>query len=42
MRNEPAIADQILDCFPAGTYALTGLLRLLDIVESRAIPTAAV
>jgi len=42
MRNEPTIADQILDCFPAGTYALTGLLRLLDIVESRQIPTAAV
>ena len=42
MLNEPAIADQILDCFPAGTYALTGLLRLLDIVESRDIPTAAV
>jgi VWA domain containing CoxE-like protein len=37
-----SLADQILDCFPSGTYALSGLLRLLDIVESRDIATAAV
>lgn len=37
-----SIADRILDCFPGGTYALTALLRLLDIVESEAVPTAAV
>mgnify|MGYP003335940025 CR=1 FL=1 len=37
-----ALTDRILDCFPSGSYALTALLRLLDIVESRAIPTAAV
>ena len=42
MTTTRSIPDQILDCFPAGTYALTGLLRLLDIVESLDIPTAAV
>ena len=36
------IADRILDCFPSGSYALGALLRLLDIVESTEIPTAAV
>ena len=33
---------QILDCFPSGTYSLTGLLRLVDIVESDRVPSAAV
>ena len=37
-----AITDRILDTFPSGSYALTALLRLLDIVESPAVPTAAV
>ena len=37
-----SVADRILDCFPGGTYALTALLRLLDIVESDEVPTAAV
>jgi hypothetical protein len=36
------LSDRILDCFPAGVYALHGLLRLLDIVETRSVPTAAV
>ncbi|MSP46895.1 MAG: hypothetical protein EXQ83_13860 [Xanthobacteraceae bacterium] len=36
------IAERILDCFPGGTYALSALLRLLDIVESETVPTAAV
>lgn len=36
------IAERILDAFPSGSYALTALLRLLDIVESRNVPTAAV
>jgi hypothetical protein len=36
------IAERILDCFPSGSYAVSALLRLLDIVESREIPTAAV
>jgi hypothetical protein len=36
------IAERILDCFPSGSYALSALLRLLDIVETDAIPTAAV
>ncbi|MEI8371820.1 MAG: hypothetical protein WCJ35_03190 [Planctomycetota bacterium] len=37
-----SLVDRILDCFPSGTYALSGLLRLLDIVESRSVETAAV
>ena len=36
------LRDKIFDCLPAGRYALSGLLRLLDIVETEAIPTAAV
>lgn len=34
--------DKIMDCFPSGNYALSALLRLADIVESKEIPTAAV
>jgi hypothetical protein len=37
-----AIEEQILDCFPSGSYALSSLLRLVDIVEDRQVPTAAV
>ncbi|MEY4967763.1 MAG: hypothetical protein RIQ73_462 [Actinomycetota bacterium] len=41
--NTPnTIAERILDAFPSGSYALVGLLRLLDIVETESIPTAAV
>ena len=36
------IADRILDAFPSGSYALSALLRLLDIVETTSVPTAAV
>ncbi len=36
------LAEQILDVFPSGSYALSGLLRLLDIVETESVPTAAV
>ncbi len=36
------LAERILDAFPSGTYALSGLLRLLDIVETTSVPTAAV
>ena len=36
------IEEQVLDCFPSGSYALSALLRLMDIVESEKIPTAAV
>ena len=38
----PTLATRILDCFPGGAYALSALLRLMDIVESDAVPTAAV
>ncbi|MEY3161655.1 MAG: hypothetical protein RIT25_1646 [Planctomycetota bacterium] len=33
---------RILDAFPSGSYSLTAFLRLVDIVETTAIPTAAV
>lgn len=36
------LAMAVLDAFPAGNYALSALLRLLDIVESDEVPTAAV
>lgn len=37
-----ALAERILDAFPSGSYALSGLLRLMDIVETAEVPTAAV
>ena len=37
-----SVKDRILDCLPAGRYAFTALLRLLDVVETDAVPTAAV
>ena len=37
-----ALAERILDAFPSGSYAIAGLLRLLDIVETEEVPTAAV
>ena len=40
--SAPSLADQILDVFPSGSYALSALLRLLDIVPSDTVPTAAV
>ena len=36
------LKDQLFDCLPAGRYALAGLLRLVDIVETDTVPTAAV
>ena len=36
------LADRIMDTFPSGSYALSALLRLMDIVESDRVPTAAV
>jgi hypothetical protein len=36
------IAERILDTFPSGSYALSALLRLMDIVETTDVPTAAV
>jgi hypothetical protein len=36
------LTERILDAFPAGQYGLAALLRLLDIVESRDVPSAAV
>jgi hypothetical protein len=36
------IPQRILDAFPSGSYSLAALLRLMDIVESEQVPTAAV
>lgn len=36
------LKEQLFDCLPAGRYALAGLLRLVDIVETDTVPTAAV
>ncbi len=36
------LAERILDAFPSGAYAFSALLRLMDIVESDAVQTAAV
>ena len=36
------LAERILDAFPSGSYALSALLRLMDIVQSTEVPTAAV
>jgi hypothetical protein len=36
------LKDQVFDCLPAGTYALTSLLQVVDVVESHDIPTAAI
>jgi hypothetical protein len=41
LANE-SIAERILDAFPSGSYALSALLRLMDIVECTSVPTAAV
>jgi hypothetical protein len=36
------MAERILDAFPSGSYAVSGLLRLLDIVETDKVSSAAV
>ena len=36
------IQERILDCFPVGSYALSALLRLVDVVETPDVETAAV
>jgi hypothetical protein len=40
--SSSGLAERILDAFPSGSYALTGLLRLLDIIETDSVATAAV
>lgn len=37
-----SLQTRILDAFPSGSYSLAALLRLVDIVETTAVPTAAV
>ncbi len=36
------LAARILDAFPSGSYALAGLLRLMDVLETDDVDTAAV
>lgn len=36
------LAQRVLDTFPGGSYAMSALLRLLDISETTEVPTAAV
>ena len=36
------IIDRVLECFPSGNYALLALLRLVDIVETTEIESAAI
>ena len=36
------LSERILNAFPSGSYSLSAFLRLLDIVETDAVPTAAV
>ena len=38
----PSITERLLEAFPAGSYGLMALLRLLDIVETTEVETAAV
>jgi len=38
----PTISDRILGTFPSGTYCPNALLRVLDIVETGAVATAAI
>ena len=40
--GQASIAERLLGCFPSGSYALTALLRLMDIVETSEVATAAV
>jgi len=37
-----SLLERILNCFPTGHYAITAFLRVVDIVESRDVPTAAI
>lgn len=37
-----ALSERILNAFPSGSYSLSALLRLMDIVETDSVPTAAV
>ena len=32
--SSASLVERVLDCFPANSYALAGLLRLLDVVET--------
>lgn len=36
------LKETLFHCLPAGRYALAGMLRLLDVVETEAVPSAAV
>jgi hypothetical protein len=42
MTATEVLQERLLDCFPSGSYALSALLRLMDIVATTEIDTAAV
>ena len=42
MTSTIPLATRVLDAFPSGQYGLIGLLRILDIVESDVVETAAI
>ena len=42
IRADTALAQRVLDAFPSGSYALSALLRLMDIEASTEVATAAV
>jgi len=42
MTQTLSLKARLFECVPAGRYAIAGLLQLLDVVETDAIPTAAV
>jgi len=42
MSTSDTLQERLLDCFPSGSYALAALLRLMDIVETTTVATAAV
>ena len=42
MITSNSLQERLLDCFPSGSYALAALLRLMDIVETTTVATAAV
>ncbi|MFM9038848.1 MAG: hypothetical protein ACKOQV_02880 [Betaproteobacteria bacterium] len=37
LTSSQALTESILDAFPSGSYAMTGLLRLMDIVATTSV-----
>ena len=41
-KHTSPLGRRVLDCFPSGSYSLSALLRVMDVVETREVETAAV